>query len=117
MTEIDIDALLAGAGTVREESADNLLWRLGRNEETRLEETGGAFEPWHRYRKWRKGVGHRAICPECNRAFTRDRPNARRCKNCRGTYQRKCLDCGEGFTASHYALKWCPPCRAKRLKH
>lgn len=66
--EIDIDALLAGAGTVPEPSAKRLLWQHkihlgheilarvargeGFNREKVRDEIRDASEPWNRYIEW-----------------------------------------------------------------
>ena len=116
MTEIDIDALLAGAGTVREPEAGRLLWRLAQAGYERFQDVPDeAFEPWHRYCDWRRAPGHRVICSGCNTAFIRERNNGQLCVNCRRTWQRRCIDCGGDFPAPHPSFKRCPPCReAKR---
>ena len=116
MTEIDIDALLAAAGTVREPEADRLLWQLAWSGYERvLDAPKEGSEPWYRYLDWRSAPGHRVICSGCNTAFIRERKNGQLCVNCRRTWQRTCIDCGGAFPAPHPSFKRCPPCReAKR---
>ena len=108
MTAVDIDALLAAAGTVPEPSADNLLAWDGANRTD--------LEAWLRYRDWRDDAGHRHLCVKCTRVFIRDRSKGQRCPDCRRKFKRTCAGCGEQFSATHYMLRRCPPCRAERLK-
>lgn len=113
--EIDVDALLAGAGTVPEPSADLLLWRFAWGGYKDLHDIpSGAFVAWHRHLKWRDGPGRRTVCRDCDTVFVRDRKNGQRCTNCRVTYRRTCVGCGEAFAALHHAFKRCPPCRERR---
>lgn len=120
MTEIDIDALLAGAGTVPEPSADLLLWQVARGGGREIDINQlpeDAFDTWFRYLRWRSEPGHRIVCPKCNAAFIREQKNVQLCVNCRRNWQRTCADCGKGFAAPHPAFRRCPRCREKRLKH
>lgn len=113
----DVDALLAEAGTVPEPSADLLLWRFAQGGYEDLHDTPeGAFDAWHRHLEWRAGPGRRIVCCDCDTVFVRDRKNGQRCTNCRVTYKRTCVDCGEAFAALHHAFKRCPPCREVWLK-
>lgn len=115
--EIDIDALLAGAETVREPSADRLLWQFAWDGYENLHDIPeGAFDAWHRHLKWRVGPGRRIVCRDCDTVFVRDRKNGQRCTNCRVTYRRTCVGCGEAFAALHHAFKRCPPCREVWLR-
>ncbi len=116
MTEIDVDALLAAAGTVREPSAKKLLAQVASAAYRNGEGFDVALTASCRYCDWREDPGHRQICPGCNRLFIRDRYHVRRCPACRRKFKRTCAGCGRQFSATHYLLKRCPPCRAEWLK-
>ena len=116
MTEIDIDALLAGAGTVPEPSAKKLLAQAAHAAYQNGEAFDVALTASCRYCDWRNKPGHRQICPGCNRLFIRDRYHIRRCPGCRRKFKRVCVECRQQFSATHYMLRRCPPCRAEYLK-
>ena len=117
--EIDIDALLAGAGTVPEPSAHLLLWQLARGGSREIDIDinqlpEDAFDTWHRYMLWRSEPGHRIVCSKCNTGFIREQKNVNLCVNCRRNWQRTCIDCGGDFPAPHPSFRRCPPCREAR---
>ena len=116
MTEIDVDTLLAEAGTVREPSAKKLLAQVAFAAYQSWGDFSAALTASCRYCDWRDDPGHRQICPGCNRLFIRDRYQLRRCPACRRKFKRTCAGCGRQFSATHYLLKRCPPCRVEWLK-
>lgn len=103
----DVNALLRESGTVREPSVYEVLDRAG------------LIHKWIIWERWRNDRGRRAICPQCNTAFIRDRAQARRCPTCRNVGRkqwepRPCADCRASFQPRSWNHKRCDPCRHGR---